>query len=374
LDLLAREVGEWKRVWLRHPAAGTPWREGRGRPVGDPLPPLTPSLLREAAAASPATKGYSGFCARWFRYLDDSTLEAVCAFLMGCERVGMWPEAVQHAMLHLIPKREGGKRPIGLVDGLCRLWELARRIEVRRWRAEHSRDYDFGGRGRSSSNAVWVQALYNEAADFQDEAAVTVLLDLAKAFESVPLELVWERGIAMGFPREVLRLSLEVCSFLRHLTLEGVVEEGVQTVSAILAGTSFATDLLFMVMVVPCDHLREEWPRLNLSLVVDDLAVQAVNSKGTVGDMAVGATNMVMDELTAMGCMVSRGTPGPRGGRRLRPAPLQWSWPGRVLVLNARASARGHTCGTLGLILPRGVSWDRGSGGWQKSALRAPGS
>jgi len=108
-DLLIRERHAWCQVWHRHMGAKAPWREGNLQPIGEALPPLTPAILREAARQFPARKGYSGCCARWFLYLEDSALEGVCRFLETCERTGLWPEAVKHAMLHLIPKRGGGQ-------------------------------------------------------------------------------------------------------------------------------------------------------------------------------------------------------------------------------------------------------------------------
>jgi len=236
---------------------------------------------------------------------------------MACEAAGLWPEALRHALLHLIPKREGGKRPIGLVNGLCRLWELARRPLVREWRATQKRRYDYGLRGRSSTEAVWVQALHDEATEFTGEAAATALLDLTKAFESVPLAMVWARGCQLGFPLAVLRLSLEMCAFARHLVLEGVLGEGIDTLSAILAGLSFATDLLFIIMTEPCDRLERKWPDLNLSLVVDDLAVQAVGPEQVVAETITAAVDKVVDELTAIGCMVSLGDTWAPGGKTI---------------------------------------------------------
>jgi len=317
VDILNKEVQEWSEIWLRHPTAGMPWREGVGQPVGDPLPEITPQMLKAAAALFPARKGYSGFCARWFMHLDDEVLAGVCRLLMACERLGVWPATLQHAMLHLIPKKDQGKRPIGLIDGLCRLWELVRRPLVRVWRAglTSERPYDYGGRGRKATDAVWLQALHDEAALANGKEASTLLLDLTKAFESVPLEHIWERGIALGFPLGVLRLSLEMCAFSRHLTLYGVVADGVDSVSAILAGTSFATDLLFAVFTGPCDRVLEIWPSLNLSLVVDDLAIQGVDERRALSDTIGEASDMVIQELTAIGCIVSKGSewnPGER--------------------------------------------------------------
>jgi len=314
VDLLKQEVGAWSQVWLRHPGAKAPWRE-EGCTVGPALPPLTPQILREAAGRFPAHKGYHGFCARWFLYLGDEALECICQLLMACERLGFWPETLQHALLHLIPKRGGGKRPIGLINGLCRLWEIARRSCVREWRAANWRKYDYGGKGRTSTDAVWLQSLYDEAMEASGLAAATMLLDLMKAFESVPLEHVWACGLRLGFPLGILRLSLEVCAFARHLTLEGVTAQGVYSLSAIMAGTSFATDLLFAVMIAPCDSLLEVWPSLNLSLVVDDLAVQAVGEKDDVPTIMLEASAAVIEDLAAMGCMVSKGERWLPGGK-----------------------------------------------------------
>ena len=61
----------------------------------------------------------------------------------------------------------------------------------------------------------------------------------------------------MGVHPIILRLSLEICSFAKHLTLHGVTADGVLTLSAILAGASFATDEPFAVMAEVCDDLQQ---------------------------------------------------------------------------------------------------------------------
>ena len=115
------------------------------------------------------------------------------------------------------------------------------------------------------------------------------------------------QGVQEGFPLGILRLSLDVCSFIRHLALDGVVSEGGSSLSAILAGTSFATDLLYLVVMGPCDRLERRWSGLNLSLVVDDLAIQAVETESNLGQTVIGATKQAMKYLTRIGCMVSAG-------------------------------------------------------------------
>ena len=117
---------------------------------------------------------------------------------MKCEELGEWPGVIDHALLHLIPKPEGGRRPIGLADGVCRVWEFARRPIMRERRASCRRDYDVGAKGRTSNDAVWRQALCDEAATASGTAAVTTLVDMCKDFEGVPLKHVWKRCLVMG--------------------------------------------------------------------------------------------------------------------------------------------------------------------------------
>ena len=66
--------------------------------------------------------------------------------------------------------------------------------QFRAWRTGCGRAYDYGTLGRTSTDAVWLQAFYNEASSADGEVAATVLLDLQKAFESVPLARVWHQG------------------------------------------------------------------------------------------------------------------------------------------------------------------------------------
>ena len=89
----------------------------------------------------------------------------------------------------------------------------------------------------------------------RSEESAAALIDLAKAFEYVRLELVWEAGLRWNFPEEILRLMLETFAFIRYLVLNGAVSEAVATLSAIIAGSSFAIDALFSVLIGPCDHL-----------------------------------------------------------------------------------------------------------------------
>ena len=64
---------------------------------------------------------------------------------------------------------------------------------------------------------------------------------------------------------------LESCAFARSLVLNRAIAEPIHTLSAVLAGGSFATDLLFIIMIEPCDKLLIDHPAVGLCLFVDDL-------------------------------------------------------------------------------------------------------
>jgi len=146
--------------------------------------------------------------------------------------------------MHLIPKRGGGRRPIGILATLVRLWEKALRDMAVEWRRPVHRGYNAAAGGRTVEHAVWRQALFDEAGGAEGLVTGAILLDLVKAFEMVKLQSVWEAGVHWRFPASILRLMLETFAFARHLVYQGAVAEAANALTAILAGGGFATDAL----------------------------------------------------------------------------------------------------------------------------------
>jgi hypothetical protein len=219
-------------------------------------------------------------------------------------------------VLHLTPKPGGGRRPIGLVDGTCRLWELARKELVTRWRASLQRPYDFSRKGKASAEAVWIQALGDEDAEASGEASATLLMDLTKAFESVPLHEVWRRGVLLKFPLKILRLGLELCSAPRHLTYGGaVMAKGVASLSAILAGLTFATDYMFIALAPEIDRWVYRYPCLKVAAVVDDVSIQMSGPAEEVSELMLTVSAEAMGDLRKLGCIVSAGPRWRPGGK-----------------------------------------------------------
>ena len=277
----------WRAVWEKFATtARAPWRELRGDWAdklawASPLPPIEKGMITATAKTyrERTGLGVESFHPRWFGWLSDALLDALAALLMALEAKGYWPEQVRTILVAQIPKASGGRRPIGLLPGLVRIWERLRKPVVEVWRRSVERDYNWAAKGRSAQTAVWRQALRDEAAIARGKMTAATLVDLVKAFEMVKLELVWRQGLALHFPPLVLRMVLESFAFARMLSWKGAVAEEVHTLSAILAGGSFATDALYIVLIWPCDELVFENPRADLCLFVDDLTLHVEGDK-----------------------------------------------------------------------------------------------
>ena len=209
--------------------------------------------------------------------MSDKWLQLLAKFLMLLESGGYWPGQLE-ALVCLIPKSDGGRRPIGLLPALIRIWERSRRPIVQSWRTTVERSYNWAAKGRSPEDAVWKQALKGEVAKAEGLQAASTLVDLVKAFEMVKLELVWRAGLRLHFPPKLLRMVLEIFALARRLVLDQAVSDPILTLSAILAGGSFATDALFMLLVGPCDRILVDHPRIDVCTFVDDLTLSCYGS------------------------------------------------------------------------------------------------
>ena len=234
---------------------------------------------------------------KWFGWLSGPLLDGLAKLLVALERAGLWPEQMRTRLIAQIPEASGGRRPIGLLPALARVWERVRKPVVAAWRRTVERDYNWAAKGRSPQAAAWKQALRDEVAAARGQDSAATLVDLVKAFEMVKLELVWRQGLALHFPPPVLRLVLESFAFARLLTLGRAVADAVHTLSAILAGGNFATDALFVVLVCPCDGLVLEHPGADLCLFVDDLTIHATGEGDQQGVDMQAAVSSCIEKL-----------------------------------------------------------------------------
>ena len=209
----------WKQIWSRFEGeTSAPWRTATLPTwVGE----LPPSVAKAAKKFKRETSLGCDASNPWLCWLTVDVLQTLAKLLTTIEKWGLWPSMVQTILVMQIPKSDEGRRPIGLLPTLVRVWAKARKPIVETWRSTVEKSYNFATKGKSPETAVWVQAHNAEVARSTGGFCAATRLDLTKAFEVVKLELVWLAGLSMQFPPVILRLILEALSFARRLTFFG---------------------------------------------------------------------------------------------------------------------------------------------------------
>ena len=126
-------------------------------------------------------------------------------------------------LMALIPKTDGGRRPIVLLPLLPRIWMRARHSIVQAWERSNDRDYLYAGPGKGALVATWKQAARAEIAKLPGKPHAQVVLDLAKAFERVPYAVLLREAKMLGYNLAILRLSIATYRLGRVVRVDGGV-------------------------------------------------------------------------------------------------------------------------------------------------------
>ena len=154
--------------------------------------------------------------------------------------------AWQLVLIVLLPKPDGGKRPIGL----------------------------FPSAGMSATKAAWLSAWEAEDAAGNGSAYCQALLDLVKAFETVPHDRLWHAASKRGYPMAILRLALKAYAMPRTVGIDGVYSRTVTASRGITAGSGTATAELSALVLDLLDILEETHPEVLAAVYVDDINLE----------------------------------------------------------------------------------------------------
>ncbi len=197
-------------------------------------------------------------------------------------------------LIVLLPKAEGGRRPIGLFPSPTRLWMRARTIVARRWEAAHARPCIYAGAGMGAQRAAWQASFHAEVASLAKFCYGQALLDLVKAFERIPHWAIIKAAKKHGFCGWVLRLSLAAYRAKRTIAVAGVFSRVIVAVRGITAGSGFATSELRVILLDVVDSTYVLWKRVTLALYVDDFTLDTKGTAQQVRDNLAGATNHII--------------------------------------------------------------------------------
>jgi len=292
-----REGEGWADLWLEGGAYDAICRPD----VADALDPLWPDALRRSAMSFPVGtgKGADNVAPRAFARLSDDALRALAAILRCAELVGGWPCLFLLVLIVLLPKADGGRRPIGLFVATVRIWARARADVARRWEALNARRTIYGGAGMGAQRAAWLSGFRAETSAQSKLAFAQSLLDLVKAFEKVKHAILVDAAVRHGYSLWLLRMSLASYRAPRAIGVNGVYTRTITACRGITAGSTFATTELRVLLLTMVDETYKLWATVDLSLYVDDATVSATGDYLSAAVDVAGATDHIVRHCEA---------------------------------------------------------------------------
>ena len=261
---------------------------------------LSLTILQDAAVTFPANTGlgWDKMHPRAVARCCKETLLALIRLFILAELVGRWPQMVGITLICLLPKPDGGRRPIGLLPSVIRWWMRARLDVVRAWQTANDRPYFYAGPRKGAEVAAWKQAARAELA--QSEFA-NLMLDMVKAFERVSYQWLINQGARYSYPMTVLRLSIAAYRLPRALTVDGICSVLLLANRGITAGAVHATIEVRSLLIQWVDETTAVFRLITITVYVDDTSLEGSGSSKTVKDNVIGAGQMFTQSLERVG-------------------------------------------------------------------------
>ena len=110
--------------------------------------------------------GCDAFHPRWVGLLPPAAASALATIFVAMEDSCLGPSAWHTLQMVFQDKPDGGERPLGLHNGIMRLWAKLRTPCCREWERQHARPYWAGVTGQSVEQAVWEQSALAERSKY----------------------------------------------------------------------------------------------------------------------------------------------------------------------------------------------------------------
>lgn len=204
-----QEAVTWADIWQRGLAGQGPKLPND---LGASMLDIALCKFRSACMAFPCGEGL-GLDKMHLRAIvrcSDLVIRAFIALLALAETSGHWHDAVGVILVFLLPRSDGGRRPIDVFPTLIRMWMHCRLDIAQEWVTAHDRSYFYAGPSKGGDVAAWKQCLHGEAAQSIQLPYLSTLLDLVKAFDAVPFDYLAQCAGRVGYNHILLRLSIAV--------------------------------------------------------------------------------------------------------------------------------------------------------------------
>ncbi len=289
--LVSGEADKWEPIWRPPGLEGARVDWGQVRRLARPT-------VHEARAAAkkfkPKTKiGVEGVNPRDLAEITDDMMEVYIDIMVTCELLGRIPERVALVIILLLNKKSGGRRPVGILPTLYRVWAAIRKPLLHAWERNWSRNFFAAGRGKSATDAAWHRALRAEHAALVGASAGSILWDLRKCFEHGRHSVLAREAEALGFPMAMARLATAVYTAERRLCLDGAMSRPVKATRGFIAGCAWAAACVRVTLQRKLEAFVARHPHVDGELYIDDAELQAVGQGRSVArDLAAAALDL----------------------------------------------------------------------------------
>ena len=186
-----------------------PWTSEELKKLEEASPRLKECYLEKVSGLYKAKsgEGCDGFHPKVPSDFTNETRKEFVEFLEKVEQSDKWPQQACTTTFFLIPKNVTSERPIALMPTLIRWWKALRPPGVATWQKKYRVEWDVTDRRNGGAQrAVWEVLMemerFNGRAKAEDQGAVALVLDFAKAFERVSLLVVWAWATHFSFTKE----------------------------------------------------------------------------------------------------------------------------------------------------------------------------
>ncbi len=274
--VLQEQVDIWSKWWV---ATSAPTPSTIVIPKNIDLPKdISVQQIRTAARSfKESTSSIDLMHPRHINGLSDRALGCLVGFIRLFESTATWPKQEQCVITTLIPKTDGGLRPIALFRTVYRVYSKIRVLEVKQW-AMSQQGYQFNNaQGRWVGDSTWrnqVKAALQE----QNCTMLEMLLDVKKAFEHVLRSQLIGMAKLTNYPMAQLISSLLAYEWARRINYDGLISDPIWPTRGIAAGSAFATFELWCLLRPAIHAMQDRHPEVTICLHVDDLCMTIMSN------------------------------------------------------------------------------------------------
>ena len=299
-ERLETKAAPWRRLWTPElapfrPEAMLPRCE---RKLPAPMPTVGQfrDLLRTYSWGTGV--GADHWRPRTLALLSDSLVRRLIAIMELMFLGALIPSQMALLLVVLIPKASGGERPIGIFPTVLRLLDRWFRWSYgAQWLRGQPADPFYGQRGRTVEDAIWRQGLLTEWATASGKVALTMLFDIAKAYEHIRHDKLWSAAGRLRFSPTMLCWMLKTFRMVRRLQVDGGLSAAVVALQSVVPGSSFADLAMRMMVAGLIQAARRRWPRVSFAVVVDDIQATCYGHEVTIRSEAAQVAEFIAGGL-----------------------------------------------------------------------------